>query len=123
MPNILLVDDDPHILSTYSRVLREAGYSVTEAGNGRMAMVALGDKPFDLVIVDLIMPESDGVEVIEYAHTNLPQLKIVAMTGGGILSAEDYLKMAHHLGATYTLAKPCSRDDLLVVVAEALRRH
>ena len=85
-------------------------------------MDALRDKPFDLVIVDLIMPESDGVEVIDYARTNLPQIKIVAMTGGGILSAQDYLKMAQHLGATYTLAKPCSRDDLLAVVAEALRR-
>ena len=123
MPTILLVDDDPHVLSTYGKVLRDSGYSVTQAANGVLAIEALRANAFDLVIVDLIMPESDGVEVIDYTHTNLPQIKIVAMTGGGILSAQDYLKMAQHLGATYTLAKPCSREDLLAIVGEALHRQ
>lgn len=121
MSRILLVDDDPLIRSTYSRVLTDAGYCITEAEDGQVAIEILSTSPFDLVIVDLVMPEADGVEVIEQVRTLCPEIKIVAMTGGGILSATDYLKMAKHLGASFTLTKPCSREELLVLTAEALR--
>ena len=121
MAEILLVDDDDQFCETFGWVLREAAHSVTTAANGNEAICLVQDHAYDLVIIDLVMPEKEGVETIMELHRTNPALKIIAISGGGLISApENYLGLARELGATQTLAKPFSGKELLAAVAGVL---
>ena len=121
MAEILLVDDDDQFCETFGWILRKAGHSVTTAANGNEAICSVQDHAFDLVIIDLVMPEKEGVETIMELHRTNPALKIIAISGGGLISApENYLGLARELGATETLAKPFSGKELLAAVASVL---
>ena len=80
-PCLLVADDDAQIRTLFRRVLQEAGYLVTEARNGREALLALSDRFFELMILDLSMPDTDGFEVLKLARTELPKLKILVISG------------------------------------------
>lgn len=119
MARILIVDDDADIRSFLTRKLTQARHEVREAENGIDASRILRKERFDLVITDIIMPDKEGLQTImELKSTTHPHLKIIAMSGGGIGSARDYLHMARELGADATIAKPFSLDDLLGKIAE-----
>ena len=79
----------------------------------------LHDQAVDLVITDLIMPEKEGVETISELRRRYPEIKIIAMSGGGMGGATDYLRLAKALGAGQTLAKPFTREVLLKMVTAA----
>jgi DNA-binding response OmpR family regulator len=102
---ILLVDDDPLVRTSLARALEASGHRVRQADNGARALQALGTAPADVVVVDLVMPEMDGLELIRTVRTRFPETRIVAMSGGcyGKLS---YLKTAGDFGAELTFAKP-----------------
>jgi YesN/AraC family two-component response regulator len=74
----------------------------------------------DLVITDVLMPEKDGLEVIMEIRAKLPQVKIIAISGGGRISHTDYLVAARRLGAHRTLSKPFIRQELLDTLHELL---
>ncbi len=118
MTNILIVDDEPQVRQVLCAELEAAGYEVREAPNGKEGMKALRDTPSDLVITDLIMPEMDGLDFIRELYFQHPGLKIIAMTGGGILHSQDYLFMARRLGAHRVISKPFQVSDLLSIVQE-----
>jgi DNA-binding response OmpR family regulator len=121
MANILLVDDDAHLVKVQSVFLRRAGHTVSMAANGKEAMDLVADNDFDLVITDLIMPEKEGIETILELRRKLPKIKIVAMSGGGAWTdTRDSLAMARQLGASLTLAKPFSGEELIAAVAQVL---
>lgn len=114
---ILVVDDESFIRDFFREVLETAGYDVVLAENGKKAMLRLHERKVDLVIMDLVMPEQEGVETIQALRRAYPDIKIVAMSGafGG-----QFLKTAALLGARATLAKPVAPTEILRVVREIL---
>ncbi len=120
MANILVVDDNIAFLEIQTEYLRRAGHDVTPATNGIEAMNRVDSHRFDLVITDLIMPDKEGVQVIMELRRKHPGIRIIAMSGGGRVNAEDYLAIARRLGAAKTLSKPFTGDELLGAVAEVM---
>ena len=117
-PQSILIVDDYDLIRTYlRRILQAAGYQVFEASNGREAMKRLREKAADLLITDLIMPEQEGLETIQFLRSERPDLKIIAMSG----TAEgQYLPLAEKLGADITLPKPLRAEKVLEAVRKLL---
>lgn len=124
MAKILVIDDDAMIRTTLSIALRQAGHEVLLAGNGHEAMSLMKgqgqNRPVELVVTDIIMPEADGVEVIMQCRKDYPLTPIIAMSGGGRIASMDFLDAAEKLGAAATLPKPFVPDILLLTIAHVL---
>ena len=120
MARILLVDDDDHVRRPVQMNLTRTGHQVTEARNGREAMDIYRREQFDVVITDLIMPEQEGLETIQQLKRQNPKVKVIAISGGGRLSANNYLQLAERLGAQRTLAKPFTTEELVKAIAEVM---
>ena len=118
MPHILLIEDDEFFRGMVRSVLKESGYEVAEASDGREGLIAYACGNFDLVITDLIMPGKEGIETIITLRKINPALKIIAMSGGGRMSPEGYLHIAKQVGADRVLTKPFGTADLLATVVE-----
>jgi len=117
---ILLADDDEVLRVVQSDFLRRFGYDVCVAEDGRAAMKYLAGQAVDLVITDMVMPGSDGVEVIRHIRKTYPQLKIIAISGGGATKRELLLDIARVLGVRRTLEKPFTMTALLKAVREVI---
>jgi CheY-like chemotaxis protein len=120
MANILLVDDDEQFRNMLSETLRDAGYEVLEARDGAEGLKSYHEHGTDLIITDLIMPEKEGLETIQEFRRIDPEIKIIAMSGGGRHGPYDYLKIAKSFGARQVLAKPFSRQEILNAVEQVL---
>lgn len=123
MARVLVVDDDELVRRTIKLALQRAGHVVIEAANGGQALSILekaGDAPIDLAISDLIMPEVDGIGLILAMRKRFPGIRVIAISGGARINAEDYLRMTKSLGAFATLPKPFTPDRLIELVTEAL---
>jgi CheY-like chemotaxis protein len=120
MKNILVIDDEPQIRSMVRLILERAGYGVMEAPDGLEGIARFREKPADLIITDLIMPNRDGIGMIIELKKEFPEVKIIAMSGGGLNRPEGYLRGALKLGASCTLAKPINRQELLRAVKDTL---
>lgn len=115
--HILVVEDDEHVRYMVEKILDIEGHRVTTAENGKQAISAVESDPtLELIITDLIMPEKEGMETIQEIKTGRPDIKIIAISGGGRIMAQDYLDTAKILGADYTLKKPFKRQDILNAV-------
>lgn len=123
MSRILLIEDDDLLRNTLRRTLVRAGYDVDDVPNGKAGLETYRRLRSDLVITDIVMPDKEGLETISELRRLAPDVKIIAVSGGGTGRADDYLGMARRLGATRTLAKPFSNDEILAVVAEVLSRE
>ena len=77
--------------------------------------------PADLIITDLIMPNKDGIGMIIDLKKEFPDVKIIAMSGGGLNKPDGYLKGAKKLGASCTLTKPIDREEMLRAVRDILK--
>jgi len=111
--SILVVDDEPALREILSHVLVDAGHRVTGAANGKEASRLLATAAFDIVLTDVIMPEKDGMQVISELRKKFPEVRIIAMSGGGHVSRDQYLKIAKGLGAHALLEKPFANQQLL----------
>ena len=120
MPIALLVDDDDGIREIATLCLRSIGFTVHTAKNGKDASKLFRATVPDVVITDLMMPEQDGLETIIELRKLNPKIKIIAMSGGGRMSLMDVLNLAKKLGATATLAKPFSMDELRLAITDVL---
>lgn len=120
MSRILVMDDDDVFRSALRVVLEEAAYEVTEARDGAAGLRLYRETGADLVLVDIFMPEVDGLDVIRALRTELPRPKIVAMSGGGQAGHKDILQIAAALGAEQTLAKPFAPRALLSALRDLL---
>ncbi|MFO7598523.1 MAG: response regulator [Candidatus Desulfacyla sp.] len=120
MARILVIDDEPSVRELLYAMLIDEGYEVVEAADGKAGMRLFRESPVDLVITDLIMPEKEGIETIMDLRRNFPDVKIIAMSGGGIIQAEDYLGMAQGVGAHRVFEKPFGVSDMLKAVRELL---
>lgn len=84
--------------------------------DGRKALEIHKKEPIDLIITDILMPEVDGIEVIRKFRREYPQLKIIAISGGGWTEPQQFLTMASRLGADATFNKPFQWDKLVETV-------
>ena len=121
MPKILIIDDNDDLRDTLVVMLEDQGYSVISAGDGKTGVHAFDQARPDLVLTDIIMPNSDGVEAIRRIRAIDPKARIVAMSGGSISGNEYQLRMAKEAGAIEVLAKPFEVDDLVAVVERCLK--
>ncbi len=118
---VLVVDDDPSLLSAYSRILRRAGLAVEMAPDGRVACEMVSQRPIDVVLSDISMPGKGGLDVLQMVRSADPDIPVILMTGGPEL--ETALR-ALELGALKYLVKPIEAHDLLEAVDKAVQlRH
>ncbi|RUM37007.1 MAG: response regulator [Desulfobulbus sp.] len=121
MKRILVVDDEEQIRSLLTQMLEHENFEVDTAENGEQGLTLVANNPYDLVITDMIMPVKDGLKLIMELVRDYPDLKILAMSGGGAIKAERYLTMAGYLGDEIaTLEKPFTLESLLARVNELL---
>ncbi len=123
MTRILVIDDDPSVREVIRYGLEKSGHQVSEASDGRSGLAAHQAAPVDLVITDLVMPGMEGLETIQHFRRLYPDLKIIAMSGGGLGNAGKYLEMAGMFGAHRTVAKPFSVENLSNIAAEVLQEN
>ena len=121
MALILIIDDEPQIRSMLKLMLEREGYEVAEAPDGIEGIRIFRQHPADLIITDLIMPNKDGIGMIIDLKKEFPNVKIIAMSGGGLNKPEGYLKGAQKLGAVCTLTKPIDRDEMLRAIKDVLK--
>jgi CheY-like chemotaxis protein len=119
-PMILVVDDNPVDRELFRITLERAGYAVTEASCGREVLDAIANTRFDLIVLDLSMPEMDGLELLR-AVKYIPKPKIIAVTGLAPVFGDRMLEAAKLLGATGTLDKDRAQDLLVPMVRDLLK--
>lgn len=120
MAILLIVDDNPDMNSILRRAAEQAGHEVISATDGREAVNAVMGRDIDLVVLDLVMPGMDGLEALNLLREAKSTFKVLAISGGGRVGAEDYLRIARILGADRTLAKPFTANQFLAEVADLL---
>jgi len=128
MTRVIVIDDEEDIRITLKEVFRRAGFEVEVASNGNDGMNLLREHGADLVITDIIMPGSDGVETAHNIRTEFPKTKIIVMSGGGnaaplgyepaAITTTAYLASAAAIGADLTLTKPFDRKELIRAAKE-----
>ncbi len=121
MVDVLIVDDDELIREMLLEIMRVAGIKAVATEDGTNAMKIVKDENVRLVITDLIMPGKEGLETIISLKKETPQVKIIAISGGGRISPESYLGIARDIGAQYTFTKPFDRKKLLGAVRDCLQ--
>ena len=120
-PSILVVDDDPDCRNLLQQILESNDFQVQTAINGIEAIDKYKENPADLIIMDIVMPEKEGIETIIELKNDYPEFKIkIAMSGGGSLGAKDYLETAQLLGVECTFSKAFKPNELLEKVKELI---
>lgn len=119
---ILVIEDEEDIRQMICDILEDEGYETVQASNGVEGLLILRrSSDFAVIITDLLMPEKEGIETINEIRKDLPWIKILAISGGGILIPENYLNLAKAMGADATLCKPFGRKELLSAVEDLVR--
>ena len=116
MTKILVVDDDPAIRDLLCKALERDGFTVDQAEDGDEGCRKFDQSPADLVVLDIMMPNKEGLETIMSLKKTDPAVKIIAMSGGGHSGMMDALPIAKKLGALVTLPKPIEITELLELV-------
>lgn len=118
MARILIVDDDPHVREMLRQHLEKAEYEIHEADDGDKGISCLRRHSIDLVITDVIMPRQEGISMLVAIRKEFPDVKVIAISGGGHISSEDYLDIAGKFGAIRTFSKPLKMEKLLAAVQD-----
>lgn len=119
MSSILIVDDDPTICLAMGEVLKIDGHQVETVYDGESALKLIQKTPFDLIILDIFMPEKDGFEIIGDVRRLFHGIKILAMSGYNEYGF-DPLVYAQSLGADHVLSKPFPAEVLSAAIQELL---
>ena len=122
MSSILVVDDEDQIRHLIRETLEQSGYHVTEARDGKEALQQCRLAPADLVIMDTLMPDQDGMETTATLRREFPNVKVIAITGGSeMIGILNFLDVAKMLGAHRALQKPFEMTTLLDTVEAELK--
>jgi CheY-like chemotaxis protein len=117
---IVVIDDDPKILEIFKLFLENEGHSVVTANNGQEGIDIFRNDQADLVVTDMVMPVKNGLKTIMELGTEFPDIKIIAISGGGIIEPDRYLSLAKCIGIKQTLTKPVTKEQLINAVNEVL---
>jgi DNA-binding response OmpR family regulator len=120
MRKILVIEDDKVLRETIVEILINEDYEVFEASNGDEGLRLHAAYNFDLVITDILMPLKDGLEVIMTLKKESPSVKLIAISGGGRVTANDYLAVAKKFGSHEALIKPFNNSELVEKVKALL---
>jgi DNA-binding NtrC family response regulator len=113
---ILLIDDEIAFLDGIKQMLQLRNINISTANSWQTALSILKLAKYDIVITDILMPAIDGIEVIEYLQTHFTDIKIIAISGGGRISARDYLNIVKGFKLHGILEKPFSIDELIGMI-------
>ncbi|MGB4291657.1 MAG: response regulator [Bacteroidales bacterium] len=120
MAGILIVEDEKDVREMLRDALIRRKYSVIEAVNGKEALAKFKASFINIVITDILMPDEDGLKVIMKLKELKPELKIIAISGGGKFGPAGYLNIARTLGADEVFTKPFSLRELEKKIEELL---
>jgi len=120
MALIMIVDDDAHIQLALRQIVESAGHRVIEASDGQDAIDLFEEFRPDLVITDVFMPHTDGIEMIRMIRWMTPAARIIAISGGCVGSGWNYLESVVVLGANLALQKPFTCSQLLSAIDRLL---
>ncbi|HEY9079973.1 response regulator [Magnetovibrio sp.] len=125
MSRILVIDDDKFVRTSIRAVLESAGHEVSDAGDADSGIDKQRATPFDIAIVDLVMPQKEGLETIRELRMDFPDLAIIAISGGGAIVKKNFVEAAELFGASTTLEKPFGGEELLnaVINVMSVSRH
>jgi DNA-binding NtrC family response regulator len=118
--SVLIIDDEVGIRESLQTLLELEGYDVETAANGEQGMSRIGDRPFDLVLLDLALPDRNGIDVLAEIRAHAPQLSVIMITAYG--TVENAVK-AMQAGAANFVQKPWDNEKLLADVRAAVARH
>ena len=119
-PTVLVVDDNEDLLVTFSMILKRCGFRVETAENGASAVDKFKDHHFDVTLMDIVMPEMNGVEAFRRIKKMHPGATIILMTA---YSEEELIQMARDEGANHVIHKPIRIDQLIELIKEAAASH
>ena len=131
MPTVLVIDDEADVRDSIRQVLGRVGFDVATAENGVAGLESFFSRPADVVVIDIIMPRSNGIEVIRKIRDRYPGARIIAITGGGnfgpfgykpeAVVTEAYLASATESGADAVMTKPFHRRELIELVRSLVK--
>lgn len=114
--NILVVDDDPLLATSFQRYLADKGHKVFVAKDGRVAIQILAREVVEVVLLDIFMPDQDGIETLREIKRTFPEVRVAVMSGGGVRGRYDFLQAAQKFGADSVAQKPITPSQLLAIV-------
>ncbi len=115
--NILIIDDDKSVLNIFTRILQKQGYNIDSAETGHEAMDKIKTKKYHLALIDVKLPDTNGVDLLTRMHQAQPNIIKIAVTG--FPSLEDATRVIDRGAAAY-LVKPVKTEELVRIIAEKL---
>jgi DNA-binding response OmpR family regulator len=112
-PLICVIDDDASVRRTLCSQLEAAGFATVEAGDGTAGLQMIKTRQPAVAVVDIIMPEREGLSTIQEIRDTYPDTRVLAISGGGIGGADRYLQFAESMGAHDTMMKPIRAPELV----------
>ena len=120
---VLVVDDQLEIRELLCSILESGGFSTQQASDGLDAMEKHKAEPSDIWLLDIFMPNLDGLETIKLIRKKQPDLPIICMSSPGMGGKNDYTAIGKRFGATATLHKPFKPNEVLDLVKDTLKIH
>ena len=120
MARLLVADDNTDSRDALALILRSAGHEVVGAADGEEAVDFYRARPFDLLVLDLLMPKRDGFETLRLLKSEFPELRALVISGAWRIGGRDALSYARELGATAALLKPAEPAVVRHAVSELL---
>lgn len=115
----IVVEDDPFWMKEIHEGMAAEPVDVLPATSGAQALELLRANPGAGMVLDIILPDQDGLEILRDARAIQPDLRVLAISGGGRLGADFYLKLAHSFGANVVIQKPFTAQQLVAGWREA----
>lgn len=122
MPLVMVLDDNADIRSSLCTLLDKAGYETVALASAKDAAEIHSTRPVDLIITDLFMPDTDGLELIRRFKREFVGVRIIAISGGGTYGLESLLSVAKQMGADRIFSKPVEWHELLAAIEELVPR-
>ena len=115
---VIVIEDDEHFRSLTVRWLQSYGIEAEGAAHGARGLALQRQRPADVIVTDIFMPEREGIETINDLRKEFPEAKIIAMSGRDPIAKYDVLQSARQLGAVRTFRKPFKFEELVAAVRE-----